>query len=115
VRTPHIDAFAAEGLRFTSFYAASIDTRAARWSLLTGLNVGHAPPADQSNATERFCLNENRMSLANVLWQAGYATAFVGVWRDRELPLDHGADEWTGVLDHPEPGPYPEFLYVDTA
>ena len=110
--TPHLDAFAAEGMRFTDYYASSTDVQAARWSLMTGLNVGHAPTANELD--ERFPLPTEQRTLADVLWQSGYSTAFVGVWRDGSLPLDHGCDEWTGLQ---APGtqldPFPEFLYVD--
>lgn len=110
--TPHLDAFAADGIQFTDFYASSTDVRAARWSLLTGLNVGHAPRGDELD--DRFALPAAQRTLADVLWLSGYATAFVGVWRDGSLPLDHGCDEWTGLQ---APGtqldPFPEFLYVD--
>lgn len=111
--TPHLDAFAAQGMRFTSFYASSTDPRAARWSLLTGLNTGHAPAASGGDGTERFALSAVRTSIADVLWRAGYATSFVGVWRDRELPLDHGSDEWTGLFGGSALDPFPEYLHVD--
>ena len=110
--TPHLDAFAAAGMRFTDYYASSTDVRAARWSLLTGLNVGHAP--QEAELKNRFALPASPRTLADVLWLSGYSTAFVGVWRDGSLPLDHGCDEWTGLQ---APGsrldPFPEFLYVD--
>jgi hypothetical protein len=111
--TPHLDAFAAQGMRFRCFYAASTNARAARWSLLTGLNVGHAPVQKNGDTAERFTLSTAQTSISDVIWEAGYSTAFVGVWRDRELPLHHGSDEWTGVIGGPELDVFPEHLYLD--
>lgn len=110
--TPHLDDFAAAGMRFTDFYASSAQPRAARWSLLTGLNVGHAPQEDEM--AERFRLPATEETLGDVLWKSGYSTGFVGIWRDTSLPLDHGSDEWAGLMEPRSTlDPFPEFLYVD--
>jgi hypothetical protein len=42
VRTPHLDALAAEGMRFTQAYAGSTVCAPSRCCLMTGLHTGHA-------------------------------------------------------------------------
>ena len=111
--TPHLDAFAQQGMRFTDFYAASAETRESRWSLLTGFNVGHAPVRSESSDRDRFTVSGVRSSLAEVLWQAGYATGFVGIWDDRSSPLSCGFDVWSGWPGRTELEPYAEFMYFD--
>ncbi len=114
VRTPELDALAAGGLRFTSFYNAGrcCPTRA---SLLTGLyphqaGVGHMV---QSRGKPGYIgrLNDRCVTIAEVLRGAGYHTAMVGKWHvtpfDYESekasdpdtwPLQRGFDRFTGSL-----------------
>src|SRR5690349_14810741 len=42
IATPHIDALAAGGMRFTQFYAGNAVCAPSRCSLMTGLHPGHA-------------------------------------------------------------------------
>ena len=42
IKTPNLDQLAAEGIRFTSFYAGSPVCAPSRYSLMTGLHTGHA-------------------------------------------------------------------------
>ncbi|MGH7201980.1 MAG: arylsulfatase, partial [Planctomycetaceae bacterium] len=83
VRTPHIDALAAGGLRFTNFYNTSrcCPTRAA---LLTGLYPHQAGVGrmtfDDNLPGYRGRLGENTVTIAEVLKDSGYRTAMVGKW-----------------------------------
>ena len=84
VRTPNLDALAANGLRFTQFYngARCCPTRA---SLLTGLyphqaGVGRMTTADTGLAGYRGHLVETAVTIPEVLGQAGYRTGMVGKW-----------------------------------
>lgn len=113
--TPKLDAFAAQGTRFTNFYAASASPRRSRLSLLTGLNAGHAPVRTSSDTDVRFTVGRSSPTVAEVLWQSGYATAFVGVWRDSVSPLDYGNDQWSGVLGRRTLDPFGEYAYIDGA
>jgi arylsulfatase A-like enzyme len=83
IPTPHLDALAAGGLRFTQFYNAGrcCPTRAA---LLTGLyahqtGVGHMT-ADQGVPGYRGRLNDQCVTFAEALKPAGYFTAMTGKW-----------------------------------
>ena len=115
IRTPRIDRMAAEGVRFTDFYAASSVCTPSRAALLTGcypqrVGMGEIPPLPggkpwQTRVLFRnapFGLNPDETTLAEVLKSVGYATACVGKWHlgDRKpfLPTDHGFDAFFGIL-----------------
>ena len=42
IRTPNLDRLAAQGMRFTQFYAGSTVCAPSRCALMTGLHTGHA-------------------------------------------------------------------------
>lgn len=83
IRTPNLDRLAAGGLRFTQFYNAArcCPTRA---SLLTGLYPHQAgvgamvSPSDRPGYRGR--LNEQCVTIAEVLHNAGYQTCMSGKW-----------------------------------
>lgn len=89
IPTPHIDALAKNGVRFTQFYNTGrcCPTRA---SLLTGLyphqaGMGHmtTPRVDAAGATlpgYTGHLNDRNVTIAEVLREAGYFTAMTGKW-----------------------------------
>ena len=120
IHTPRLDRMAAEGLRFTDFYAGGPTGEATRWCLLTGLDTSHAQGVNQSS----FLLRPEMLTLPEVLWQAGYDTGFIGCWGlgqgdERLRPHLHGFDEWLGSLDSLDQRPaelhYPETLWSDGA
>ena len=99
IPTPHLDALAHNGLRFTSFYntARCCPTRAA---LLTGLyshqaGVGHMTQ-DQSLPGYSGRLNNQCVTIAEVLRPAGYFTAMTGKWH---VGQNHGVAPWTRGFD----------------
>ena len=83
IETPHLDSLAAKGLRFSQFYNAGkcCPTRA---SLLTGLwshqaGIG-AMTRDEKLPGYRGRLNENCVTIGEVLGPAGYSTIQTGKW-----------------------------------
>ena len=104
IETPHLDALAKDGVRFTQFYntARCCPTRAA---LLTGLaqhqaGIGHMVANDGIPSYQGF-LNDRCVTLAEVLKPAGYTTLMTGKWHvgsaPGQWPLDRGFDRFWGT------------------
>ena len=100
--TPRIDRMAAEGVRFTQFYAAPA-CGPARASLLTGCypnRVGLGFNNPRPDPEEAFGLNLQEITIAELLRERGYRTAIIGKWHmgEREfLPLNQGFDSFFGL------------------
>ena len=106
IHTPNIDWLAANGMRFTEFYNASrcCPTRA---SLLTGLyphQAGMGRMVSTSNPPGPYqgYLNNQCVTLAEVLGAAGYTTLMSGKWHVGEQrphwPTDRGFDKYFGLI-----------------
>ncbi|MCB9273086.1 MAG: arylsulfatase [Lewinellaceae bacterium] len=98
IETPHIDALASSGLRFTQFYSAAPVCAPARCMLLTGLHSGHAyirgndelsgrgPVWDFAKAVEdpnlegQRPLPDSTFTMGDLLQERGYTTAVIGKW-----------------------------------
>jgi arylsulfatase A len=103
IATPRIDALAAEGLRFTRFYAASPVCAPTRCSLMTGLHGGHAYVRDNRElpGEGQLALPSGTVTFPKLLQEAGYRTAMFGKWGlggpgTSGEPLEQGFDEWFG-------------------
>ena len=105
IATPNLDALAAGGLRFRQFYNAArcCPTRA---SLLTGLyshqaGVGHMV-GDYGHPSYQGHLNDQCVTIAEVLGDVGYTTLMSGKWHVGESrphwPADRGFDEYFGLI-----------------
>lgn len=113
ISTPNLDELAEKGLRFTQFYntARCCPTRA---SLLTGLHphqtgIGHMME-NRGNEHYQGDLNENCVTIAQVLKLAGYSTYMTGKWHVTPLkrgnldpdqhnwPLQRGFDRFFGTI-----------------
>ncbi|MFO0907392.1 MAG: sulfatase-like hydrolase/transferase [Isosphaeraceae bacterium] len=81
LHTPAIDALARRGVRFTQFYAASPVCSPSRAGLMTGLYPVRAGVPDNVSSTRGEAgMPASRVTIAEVLAQAGYATGHVGKW-----------------------------------
>jgi len=99
--TPHIDRLAAEGMRFTQYYAGSTVCAPSRYSLMCGYHMGHA----WIRGNGEIPLRDEDLTLGEVLRKAGYATGVFGKWGlgtedTAGLPGKQGFDEHFGYLHH---------------
>jgi arylsulfatase A-like enzyme len=114
IRTPRIDNLAAEGIRFTHFYAAAPVCTPSRAGLLTGryparLRIQHVFAADSHDG-----MPQSEITIAEQLKQQGYHTGMVGKWHlghlDRSMPWNQGFDEFYGV---PYSNDMPNFFFYE--
>ncbi|MBM3499543.1 MAG: sulfatase [Armatimonadetes bacterium] len=102
-RTPHLDALAASGVRFTDWYSNSPVCSPSRASLLTGRYPVHAGVrsilAGHRQATGLY---PEVPTLSSELKRLGYRTAMFGKWHlgvtEECRPHRHGFDEWFGFM-----------------
>lgn len=102
IATPHLDRMAAEGQRWTDFYAPAPVCSASRAGLLTGRY-----PTKTGTASAVFFewsaegLDPAEITIAETLKQAGYVTACVGKWhlghQSQYLPTNQGFDTYYGI------------------
>ena len=78
IKTPHIDRMAAEGMKFTSFYAQPI-CGPSRAAIMTGCYPMRVAERDNIKNTHPV-LHEREITLAEVLKAQGYATGCFGKW-----------------------------------
>lgn len=122
IKTPHIDRLAAEGMKFTDYYAGSAVCAPSRCNLITGRHGGHAYIRDnhEVGTWESFDgqlpLPPGTPSLALMLKKQGYATGAFGKWglgavESTGDPLNMGFDEFFGYnCQRHAHNLYPEFL-----
>ena len=119
IQTPHLDRMAAEGMRFTQFYAGSTVCAPSRSVLMTGRHLGHTRVRGNAGArnVEAQSLQAGDVTVARVLQQAGYATGLVGKWGLGEQdqpgePRKQGFDYYFGFLNQTHAhNHYPSFLW----
>ena len=103
IATPNIDQLATQGLRFTQAYAGGSVCTPSRSSLMTGLHGGHTPARDNVPHYPTY-LDDDDVTVAEVLKSAGYQTSGIGKWSlgDAGTPgaaLNQGFDHWFGYLN----------------
>ena len=106
IPTPHLDALAAGGVRFTNGYVTAAFCAASRAALLTGryqTRFGFEfNPIGAKNAAPGIGLPAGEKTVADHLRATGYATALVGKWHlggTAEFhPQRRGFDEFFGFL-----------------
>ncbi|NQT88370.1 arylsulfatase [bacterium] len=121
IKTPHMDRMAAEGTRFTQAYSGTSVCAPSRSSLMTGLHMGHCPiRANREIKPEgQMPLPAGTVTVAQLLKDAGYATACMGKWgmgmfHTTGSPLKVGFDHFFGYNCQRHAHTYfPSFLYND--
>ena len=100
IKTPNLDKLAAQGMRFTDFYAGSTVCAPSRCALMTGFDTGHA----WIRGNAKVALRPQDYTVARLLKGSGYRTALIGKWglgdeNTSGLPQKQGFDDFIGYLD----------------
>ena len=109
IETPHLDRLAAQGVRFSQFYNTA-RCSPSRASMLTGLHphqtgIGILTKDDRPHGYAGS-LNDDCVTVAEILSAAGYATSLVGKWHlasnirqvNGAWPTRRGFDHFYGTL-----------------
>ncbi len=123
IKTPHLDRMAADGLRFTQYYAGCTVCAPSRSVLMTGQHTGHttvrgnAGKADPAAQT----LKPGEPTVPGLLQAAGYRTGLIGKWGLGDEPdgpghpLKQGFSSFFGYLNQTHAhNHYPDFLWRDS-
>jgi arylsulfatase A-like enzyme len=108
LKTPHLDAMAANGLRLDRFYAGAPNCSPTRASVLTGRSNDRTGVRNHG-----YALRRQEKTLAPALRDAGYVTGHFGKWHlngysgpgapifdhDSHHPGRFGFDEWVSVTN----------------
>lgn len=116
LHTPHLDALAAGGVRFTQFYSAAPVCSPSRAGTLTGrwpVRAG-VPSNCASQKGGAGALPPSEITMAEMFRSAGYATAHIGKWHlgytpetsPRAQGFDHSFGHLGGCIDN-----YSHFFY----
>ncbi len=111
VKTPHIDRLASQGLRLTSYYAASPICSPSRAGLMTGRAPHRVGVHNWIGDGSPVHLRREEVTVATLLRDAGYDTCLVGKWHlngrfnspDQPQPNDHGFDYWFATQNNAIP------------
>ena len=111
VQTPHIDRFAAEGLKLTSCYSAHPNCSPSRAGLMTGRTPFRVGIYNWIPMYSPMHVKESEVTVATLLRNNGYDTCHVGKWHlngDFNLPTqpqpdDHGFNHWFSTQNNALP------------
>jgi len=111
IKTPHLDRFAREGMRFTQCYAACPVCSPSRAAILTGRTPYRNGVFTWIPANSFLHLRTSEITLPKLLREAGYCTCHVGKWHlngdlldpKQPQPSDHGYDWWFATQNNADP------------
>jgi N-sulfoglucosamine sulfohydrolase len=97
VQSPHLDAFAAEGVRFARSYCSAPQCSPSRASIFTGRYPHNNGVMGLCHAGFAWDLHPEERHMGQILRDAGYATSAVGIIHETHSgPKRCGYDEHTG-------------------
>ena len=127
IRTPSIDALAADGIRFTQAYAGNAVCAPSRCCLMTGMHPGHAHVRDNRQWkpdvqwSGQVPLPADTVTLPRLFKEAGYATAAMGKWglgspENSGDPAKQGIDHFFGYYCQAHAhNHYPQYVWRNGA
>ncbi|HAV63451.1 MAG TPA: N-acetylgalactosamine-6-sulfatase, partial [Verrucomicrobiales bacterium] len=119
IQTPRLDQMAAEGMKFTQFYAGSTVCAPSRSVLMTGKHTGRCSVRGNAGGSKQALL-PGETTVAELLKGAGYSTALIGKWGigdfepggEHALPTREGFDYFFGYANqHHAHNYYPDVLF----
>lgn len=120
VQSPHLDRFAAEGIRFTNCYASAPNCSPSR----TGLMIGRTPYRVGVHNWIPFMspvhVGADEITVATLLRNAGYSTCHSGKWHlngmfnlpGQPQPGDHGFEHWFSTQNNALPNHHEPYNFV---
>jgi len=104
-QTPNIDNIAKEGVKCNDFYVVTPYCAPSRGTILTGqFPLRHKlikNPTPDAGIND-IGIQDESITLAEVLKDKGYKTSCIGKWhlghKERYFPVNHGFDEYYGIL-----------------
>jgi arylsulfatase A len=123
-KTPHLDRMAAEGVKFTDFYAAAPSCTPSRAALMTGCYPQRVSLPNVIGPNAKVGISSDEKTIAEILKPLGYATACYGKWHlgdnPKFLPMRHGFDDYFGLPysndmwpHHPTSDRYPDLPLIE--
>lgn len=111
IKTPHLDHFATEGVRFTQCYSACGVCSPSRAAILTGRTPYRNGVFRWIPAGSKIHLPTSEITIAELLKAKGYDTCHAGKWHlngkfnspDQPQPDDHGFDHWLATQNNASP------------
>ena len=99
-QTPNLDRLAADGIRFTNYYAGGDASSPVRAMLLLGKDSSHLKQRTDIDVP----LAADEITVAQILKKSGYHTGLIGEWRlgdenSSGAPWRKGFDEFAGYFD----------------
>ncbi|WP_411845402.1 sulfatase-like hydrolase/transferase [Roseibacillus persicicus] len=111
IKTPHLNALAESGIRFTDFYSAAPVCSPSRVGLMTGRNPNRAGVYDFIPGNKDIYLRASEVTFPQLLKKAGYATCLSGKWHcngkfnndAQPQPDAAGFDHWFATQNNASP------------
>ncbi len=121
-KTPHIDALAETGIRFTDFYSGMANCSPSRAALLTGRNPARVGMYNWRPDGSVMHLQDAELTIAEALKEQGYQTGVFGKWHlsdvhngsEQPLAQDQGFDVAFVTANNARPNHLnPDNFYLD--
>ncbi len=111
IKTPHLNAMAKNGIRFTSFYSAAPVCSPSRVGLMTGRSPNRAGIYDFIPGNRNIYMRASEVTIPQLLKKAGYSTCLSGKWHcngkfnssAQPQPDAAGFDHWFATQNNASP------------